>query len=116
MSGKAGSDSTPAVVAEALALRELLQSTANPSTPHCFQHYLYFPSRDVGTAVAQQLQARGFTVESRLGADGVNWLVLASHHLPLEPRIVEAARSSLEQLAREHGGEYDGWEAAPVTE
>lgn len=100
---------------EELALRELLQGSAAPNAPHLFQHYLYLPTREEGETVAEQLRARGFTVESRLGADGVNWLVLASHHLLPERQVLEAARSSLEQLAREHGGEYDGWEASPVT-
>jgi regulator of RNase E activity RraB len=97
---------------EELALQEVLRMTASPEAPHGFQHYLYFPSRDTGETVAARLRERGFTVESRLGADGVSWLILASHRLRPEREALKAARESLEQLAREHGGEYDGWEAA----
>lgn len=100
---------------EDLALQELLQATDAPEAPHCFQHYLYFASSDVGEAVAEQLRERGFTVESRPGADGVHWLVLASHVIRLEREAVVAARMSLERLALEHAGEYDGWEASLAT-
>jgi regulator of RNase E activity RraB len=100
---------------EELALQEVLRATASPDALHCFQHYLYFASSDVGEAVAAQLRERGFTVESRPGADGVHWLVLASHFIRPEREAVETARMSLEQLAREHAGEYDGWEASLAT-
>ncbi|MFP2930548.1 ribonuclease E inhibitor RraB [Pyxidicoccus sp. 3LG] len=103
------------MVEEELALQELLRASTSPETPHRFDHYLYFPSRRDGEAIAEHLRGLGFTVESRLGADDVNWLVLATHHLVPERQVVEAARTSLEELARQHGGEYDGWEASPST-
>jgi hypothetical protein len=99
------------MVEEELALQELLR-TASPDVPHLFQHYLYFSSAQAGEAVAEALRGRGFTVESRPGADGVSWLVLASHTLLPERQALEAARTSLAQLARDHEGEYDGWEAS----
>jgi regulator of RNase E activity RraB len=100
---------------EELALQEVLRASASPEAPHYFQHYLYFASSDAGEAVAAHLREQGFTVESRPGADGVHWLVLASHHLRPERQAVEAARSELEQLASRYAGEYDGWEASPAT-
>jgi len=50
-------------------------------------------------------------VESRLGADLVNWLVLARHRMVPEEAQVERHRAMLEAVASEGGGEYDGWEA-----
>ncbi len=74
-------------------------------------HYLYFPERETGEAVAAELRRRGFDVRSRMGADEVNWLVLASHVLE-SPEQLPAVRSELEHLAERHAGEYDGWELA----
>ncbi len=99
------------MVEEEIALQELLRTVA-PDVPHIFQHYLYFPSAQAGEAVAEVLRGRGFTVESRPGADGVSWLVLASHSILPERQALGAARTSLEQLALDHSGEYDGWEAS----
>jgi hypothetical protein len=77
--------------------------------PLHMRHYLYFPRAKQGKAVAALLRQRGFTVEYRKGADGVNWLVLAEHSLSPED---EAGREELERLAQEHSGEYDGSETA----
>lgn len=76
------------------------------------RHYLYFSQATVGRSVAATLRRRGFTVESRLGADEKNWLVLVEH--PLSPGDEEALsiREELERLAAEHSGEYDGSETA----
>ncbi|MGZ3457419.1 MAG: ribonuclease E inhibitor RraB [Archangium sp.] len=76
--------------------------------PHRVQHFLYFPSAKASKAVAEQLAAQGFTVDRRKSADGANWLVLAEHSVtPGEPAL-DSARETLERLAREHSGQYDG--------
>ena len=64
--------------------------------------------------MASALRQRGFEVESRLGADDVNWLVLASHVLEA-PEALPALRDELEALAQRYSGEYDGWELATRT-
>ena len=46
---------------------------------HVVVHYLYFPARPAADEVAATLSAHGFTTDERRGADGLNWLVLASH-------------------------------------
>lgn len=74
-------------------------------------HYLYFPTQEAGEEVARTLRERGFEVESRLGADDVNWLVLASHILEA-PEALPTLRDELEALAERFSGEYDGWELA----
>lgn len=56
--------------------------------------------------------ARGFAVENRLGADNVNWLVLAGHKIAPTEEAIEAVRALFESIAAEHDGEYDGREAA----
>ena len=80
-------------------------------TPGRLSHYLYFPTQEAGEAVANTLRQRGFEVVSRLGADDVNWLVLATHLLE-DPEALPTVRAELEQLAERYSGEYDGWELA----
>ncbi len=89
------------------------QPTAPPGgKPRRMRHYLYFPRAKEGKAVAALLRQRGFSVESRRGADGVNWLVLAEHSLSPEDEAGLAVREELERLAEQHSGEYDGYETA----
>ncbi len=80
--------------------------------PVRMRHYLYFPRAKEGKAVAALLRQRGFNVEYRKGADGVNWLVLAEHTLSPEDEAELAVREELERLAQQYSGEYDGSETA----
>jgi hypothetical protein len=88
-----------------------LAAISDAEAPHLILHYVYLPSREAATSVAGELRNRGFDTEERLGADGINWLVLARHvAVPSEDRIV-AIRQWMEALVANYGGEYDGWEA-----
>ncbi len=40
------------------------------------------------------------------------WCVKADGHRTVGPETVAAFRSWFENVAAQHGGEYDGWEAA----
>jgi hypothetical protein len=82
-----------------------------PTQPFRMRHYLYFPHAKEGKAMAAELRRRGFTVESRKGADGVKWLVLAEHSLAPDDEGL-SVREELERLAQQHSGEYDGSETA----
>jgi regulator of ribonuclease activity B len=97
------------------ALREPLPTPEAPkpsddSAPHRVRHFLYFPSAKTSKAVADQLSTKGFTVECRKSAEGKNWLVLAGHTVSLDSPDLDSVRETLEQLAQEHSGEYDGHE------
>jgi hypothetical protein len=78
--------------------------------PRHVRHYLYFATAKVGKTVAAQLATQGYEITSRKSADGKNWLVLAEHHVSPEGKELDSARESLERLAREHSGQYDGYE------
>jgi hypothetical protein len=80
--------------------------------PLRMSHFLYFPRAKDGKAVAAELRRRGFQVENRQGADGVNWLVLVEHSLTAEDEAGLAVREELERLAQQYSGEYDGSETA----
>jgi len=70
--------------------------------------YLYFPSEDGAQNAADALRAEAYAVETRLGADDVNWLALATRSLSDDD--LDAAEERLSELAELLGGEYDGFE------
>ncbi len=99
--------------ADALALRQLAAGGADLTKPRHVIHFLLFEN---------EAQARG-AVEAigdsswDTGIDPPNekleeWTVRADGHRVLGAETVAALRAQFEQLAAEHGGEYDGWEAA----
>jgi hypothetical protein len=92
------------------AVAELV-AVSDVDAPHLILHYVYLPDQEAAVSVARELQRSGFETEERLGADGVNWLVLARHvAVPTEERVA-AVRRTMETLVAQFGGEYDGWEA-----
>jgi hypothetical protein len=78
---------------------------------HVVQHFLYFPSPAKAQRAVADIVKRSFIVQQRLGADLVNWLVLAEHHIVPKLDAIAATRALFEEIAANHGGEYDGWEA-----
>src|ERR1041384_5792547 len=98
-----------------------LPQVSSPGAPHVVLHYLYFAAKSAAVEAAAVLRALGFQIEERgdcaaagqcrLGADGVNWLVLARHTIVPSEGTISSARRVMEDLARKHNGEYDGWEA-----
>lgn len=95
-------------------LGSLRRAGSDLSLPHPIHHYLYFPKEAAARRAAKALRAEGYDVRVRLGADEVNWLVLASRAAVPEPEAVAATTSWMENLAALLGGEYDGWEAEVV--
>jgi hypothetical protein len=97
--------------ADRALLASLQRSGSNLSLPHVIEHYLYFPKETAACDAAETLRGEGYEVEVRLGADGVNWLVLASHAVLPAAATVARTTLRLEALASSLSGEYDGWEA-----
>jgi Regulator of ribonuclease activity B len=95
---------------------EELARVITPGATYTIAHYLYFPTREGARTIAAALQARGFRVEDRLGADGINWLVLARHEVVPSLELIAATRLLMERSVGPHRGEYDGWEADVTTE
>lgn len=73
-------------------------------------HYLYFPDVDGAEQAANEIARNGLDVERRLGADGINWLVLVRHTWPLSPDEFGEIERSLKRITADHAGDYDGWE------
>lgn len=88
-----------------------LAVVSDAEAPHLILHYAYLPSNEAAAVAAAELRSFGFETEERLGADGVNWLVLARHVVVPSENLMVATRRSMEALTAKLGGEYDGWEA-----
>lgn len=91
-------------------IREIA-AVSDGDRPLTILHYLYAPSSEAAGKIAEALKQRGFRTEERLGADGVNWLVLARHEAVPTEELMASMRRSMETLIAKVGGEYDGWEA-----
>jgi hypothetical protein len=98
---------------DATAIEQLSAAGADLRVPHTVLHYIYMPVRESAALVARELRQRGFQTEERLGADNVNWLVLATHQIVVSEATMSSTRRDMEALVEENGGgEYDGWEAS----
>jgi regulator of RNase E activity RraB len=88
-----------------------LAAVSDADAPHLILHYVYLPNKEFAASLASELRSSGFDIEERLGADGVNWLVLARHVAVPTEALMAATRRTMEALVARFDGEYDGWEA-----
>lgn len=96
--------------ADARVLDHLARLGCDPAEPRECRHYLYLPAEFGAAAVAHELNADGWEADYEEVRNA--WLVTASTNTGLNDGLVRATRLRLELLASDHGGEYDGWEAA----
>jgi hypothetical protein len=103
--------------AEELRLRDLAEAAerkkgapAAASADKNMRHYLYFPKKPAARKAEERHRGSGFAVEIRKGADGKNWLALATRTPPQTGEEMDQVRNEMEALAAELNGEYDGWE------
>lgn len=98
--------------------REMLKSLKgtpyDPSKPIAFSFYLYVPDQKTANHCAQVLTADGCETEVDESAAGDGkWLCLAHATLTLSEGPVAKLGDRLVALAKEHGGDFDGWEVNP---
>jgi Regulator of ribonuclease activity B len=99
-----------AMEADARVLDHLVALGCDPAAPRECRHYFYVPAELAARAVARSLHGDGWDAEVEAVHDV--WLVTASTHMALSDGVVRSTRLRLELLAHDHGGQYDGWEAA----
>ena len=100
-----------AVEADTLVLAHLTQLGCDPQQPRECRHYLYVPGELGARSVASTLNsADDWDAEVEEVRDA--WLVTATTVTGLDAVVVRDTRARFERLASDHGGEYDGWEAA----
>lgn len=83
-----------------------------PRAAEGIRHYLYFPDKVKAESASQWFRSQGFSVETKLGADGENWLTLVKHQYLENTDDMEKLREEMKALASKLNGEYDGWEVA----
>ena len=96
-----------------LVLLQLQGRGANLTRPRHVLHYLYFGDEAHARSAAHDIDGAGYEVTISPPDDTVaEWSVRAEATRVVDTTTVDAFRSWFEQVAAEHAGEYDGWEAA----
>ena len=99
--------------ADSLALRQLAGRGADLAQARHIIHFLYFPAEESARAAADAIaEASWAAAVEPPGETIAEWSVRADGHRTIGPETVAAFRAWFEAIAAEHGGEYDGWEAA----
>jgi Regulator of ribonuclease activity B len=99
--------------ADALALRQLAGRGADLAKPRHVIHFLYFPAESDARAAAEAIGEASWTTVVEAPTETIaEWCVKADANRTVGPDTIAAFRTWFENVAGEHGGEYDGWEAA----
>jgi Regulator of ribonuclease activity B len=107
-----GAPTTPQE-ADSLALRQLAGRGADLAKPRHVIHYLYFASEEAARAAADAITEGSWRATVEPPTETIaQWCVQADGDRTVGPETVPAFRSWFDGIAAEHGGEYDGWEAA----
>lgn len=105
--------SPPGSELDKLSLKQLRGRGADLTRPRHVLHFLYFPEEAAARKAAEAIVVAGYEAsvtepEGRIA----QWGVRAETTRVVNESTVHAFRSWFEQVAAEHEGEYDGWEAA----
>ncbi|MGH3137683.1 MAG: ribonuclease E inhibitor RraB, partial [Gaiellaceae bacterium] len=99
--------------ADSLALRQLAGRGADLAKPRHVIHFLYFADENDARTAADALAEATWRTSVQPPTETVaQWCVQADAQRTVGPDTVPALRSWFENVAAEHHGEYDGWEAA----
>ncbi len=74
--------------------------------------YLYFPEEGAARGALQVLSADGYNGE--ISSSDSQWLCKLNKKMILTADTIDMERFKFRDLTVNAGGEYDGWEAAPV--
>ena len=77
------------------------------------RHMLGVPTREAAEALAAIVlnEAHDAQIQGPTGDAVRPWHVIATSHGPVSEALAAAAERRFTELAAEHGGRYDGWEA-----
>jgi hypothetical protein len=107
----AGRDQAPPD-ANSRVLEKLAAVGADIGVPTEVNVYLYFPSEDAARLAAEQVRELGFREVHVSASLNESWACIGSCLMAPELDAIRTLATRLEEVARTHGGEYDGWEAA----
>lgn len=90
-------------------LAQLQHAGADLSKPTHVIHHVYFASAEGAEAARRRLRD---PYTGSVEPSEQQFLLSVEHHVVPSLANIGAAREELEKLAVDHGGDYDGWEAA----
>jgi hypothetical protein len=94
------------------AIKWLIEHGVDLSEPRQISYFFDLPDQTQAAAVATVLRNHDYQTTVNPRQDGGQWRVVASHRERLTPAIMAQLRPGFRDLAVEHGGVFDGWEAA----
>jgi hypothetical protein len=98
--------------ADALALRQLESRGANMTKPRHVVHFLLFGDETNARAASETIQATSWRSSVEAPTETrAEWAVRADDERIVSADTIASYRSWFEQIAVQHHGEYDGWEA-----
>jgi hypothetical protein len=95
-------------------LDQLREAGSDLSKPHPLEFYLYFPTEESAHRAAERIADDGFSVEVKRAAQRSDWMCYVTKRMAPKRTEIAAIGSRFRSLAREFGGEYDGWETEVV--
>ena len=98
-------------------IERLRKSGSDPFQPHDVDFFMAMPSQAAGEAVAAVLQAEGYRVDLHAAPDNPAdhpFSLHATKHMRLSVPDMRDLTKHLGELAKSHGGHYDGWSAAVI--
>lgn len=99
--------------ADKLALRQLASRGADLSKPRHVIHFLLFAQEADARAAAEAFDGSAWTARIEPPSESlVEWSVRVDGQRIVGPETIAAFRQQFEQIASQHSGEYDGWEAS----
>jgi len=98
--------------ADALALRQLESRGANMTQARHVVHFLLFEDEASAQAASEAIRATAWRASIETPNEtGDEWTVRADDERIVSADTIAAYRSWFEQIAAQHHGDYDGWEA-----
>ncbi len=103
---------------DARLIERLRASGSDPFTPHEVDFFMAMPTQAAGDTVAAILQAEGYRVDVKPAPDNPSdhpFSLHATRSMRLSVPGMRELTARFQQLAKAHGGHYDGWSAAAVS-
>jgi hypothetical protein len=104
------------IITDLRVIESLRSEGDDGSAPRLIDHWAYFPLQDAARRFAAWAQEQGFTElrEGSYATDRGDYCVRLSHEGTVRINAIGNRTIALNRAAREHGGNYDGWETPVI--
>lgn len=107
-----GKGSVGSLEGDQQVLAELRKAGGDLAKPTEVNYYLYFHDKRAADTAAAHAGAGPLVATVRRAVDTSAWLCFVSGTMIPSEAAIHAHTVRLVEIARQYGGEYDGWEAA----